>query len=445
MLKILVITIIVMLILAGVSLNAIVGDNGILTQAQQASIASKKASILENLDTELASYNVDTIIGNSFEATTILNNLINKKLIDSILCSGGIYKANVDSAIGIPNFDSDENYTGYIDYSVKKDDFQILLSVNDEGIYKAEFGEVNISAGGEVSGGTTLVTKDAFEKGDESANPEDKGKFTIDKDSSVMFVDEIGDNGEELSIYIKSGVHAKVKIFKNMLLTNSGMLRSAIDIEPGGTLDLWVADNVTLNVNSGFGIKGETGINGTMRQNKGGDGAYAGIHCWDDGNKKSILNISGQGTVICYGGDASDGGAAASSSETQSSSGCGGGGGRRSWSRNRTEMVEMVGDSNSISDNSGKNGYTNPLSTTNDMNAGLDGGKGEDCGIVNIYSSVTVYAYGGAGGSSPTSLNFGTNSGAGGYPAAGIGGGGAGRRRWRLGCWSGWIYRLCWR
>ena len=49
---ILVITIIVMLILAGVSLNAIVGDNGILTQAQNATIKSGMAVLEEYLQEE---------------------------------------------------------------------------------------------------------------------------------------------------------------------------------------------------------------------------------------------------------------------------------------------------------------------------------------------------------------------------------------------------------
>ncbi|MBO5398396.1 MAG: hypothetical protein J6A36_05690 [Clostridia bacterium] len=57
---------------------------------------------------------------------------------------------------------------------------------------------------------------------------------------------------------------------------------------------------------------------------------------------------------------------------------------------------------------------------------GHDGYAGEDCGYVNIYNTLKVYAYGGAGSNTVPSLNYGTNSGGSGYPAAGIGGGGAG-------------------
>ena len=213
---------------------------------------------------------------------------------------------------------------------------------------------------------------------------------------------------------------------------------------------------------AGLGLRGEDGKMGSNERTYGGSGGYAGIHCWksteytdndinNDGKsdwnvgEASTLNISGSGTIICYGGDASDGGAAASSSTAQSQSGCGRWWWRRSRCWNWAEMEEKGGDSNSICVTSGSNGYNNAASITNDMNSGLDGGKGEDCGNVKISNSIIVYAFGGGGGSSPTSLNYGTNSGAGGYPAAGIGGGGAGGRRRRLGFWCWGIYRLCWR
>ena len=38
-----------------------------------------------------------------------------------------------------------------------------------------------------------------------------------------------------------------------MTLSNKGVKRSAIDIEPGGTLNLWVAEGATVTVDSGYG------------------------------------------------------------------------------------------------------------------------------------------------------------------------------------------------
>ena len=52
----LVISIIVMLILAGVSLNATIGDNGIITQAQNATYMQSVAVLEEFLQTEYVKY-----------------------------------------------------------------------------------------------------------------------------------------------------------------------------------------------------------------------------------------------------------------------------------------------------------------------------------------------------------------------------------------------------
>lgn len=72
-----------------------------------------------------------------------------------------------------------------------------------------------------------------------------------------------------------------------------------------------------------------------------------------------------------------------------------------------------------------------------DGNSGRDGEKGEDCGTIYINDSLTIYAYGGAGGYGGVDTTRNSGSGAGGYPAAGIGGGGAGGRWWRS-CVSSW-------
>ena len=63
-----------MLILAGVSISAIVGEDGILTKAKNASIASRKAAILEELNLELASYNIDAVLKTPEQTTPMLGN-----------------------------------------------------------------------------------------------------------------------------------------------------------------------------------------------------------------------------------------------------------------------------------------------------------------------------------------------------------------------------------
>ena len=304
-----------MLILAGVSINAIVGEDGVLTKAKAASIASRKAAILDELNLELASYNIDAILKSPEETKTMLGNLINKSLIDTVLSSSSEYLANASEPMGIPQFDDTNNYTGYIDYAVKKEDYSII-SIDDSGIYKAAYGDVNISSGGSVAIGTTLVTEKAFTNND-GATAEEQGKFVIDNDASVMFVDEISG---ELSIQVKTGKHAKVYAFKDMTLTNEGIKRSAIDIESGGILDLYIAEGKTINVNSGYG---ETGENANGLGAKGGPGGYAGIRVPEG----ATLNIYGSGTLIAVGGNAGNGGGAVTANT-------GGGRWRWSWCRN---------------------------------------------------------------------------------------------------------------
>ena len=358
-----------MLILAGVSINAIVGDNGVLTKAKNASIASKKAAILEELNLELASYNIDSILNNPEQTTTMLGNLINKGLIDTVLSSSDEYVADASNPIGIPQFDDANNYTGYIDYVVKKESYTIIISIDDSGIYKAEYGDVTISAGGSVAGGTTLVTDKAFTNS-EGATAEEQGKFVIDNDASVMFVDEISG---ELSIQVKSGKHAKVYAFKDMTLTNSDIKRSAIDIEPGGTLDLTIVEGVTITVNSGFGA--ELPIASTS-QSLGGTGGYAGIHVPSNSQGVATLNLYGKGTVVAYGGNAGKGAGTISAAV-----GGGGGGGAGAG----------IGGNGGI----GGNSNTTCIALAYETNHGYDGGKGEDCGNINIYDELEIYAYGG--------------------------------------------------
>ena len=61
----LVISVIVILILSGVTLNAVVGDNGVLTRAQNAKLDSEEVAILEELELMLYEYNSSEFIGQS--------------------------------------------------------------------------------------------------------------------------------------------------------------------------------------------------------------------------------------------------------------------------------------------------------------------------------------------------------------------------------------------
>lgn len=66
-----------------------------------------------------------------------------------------------------------------------------------------------------------------------------------------------------------------------MTLTNENVVpkRSAINIEPGAKLNLYIAEGKTLTVNSGFGEKGED------NSGKGAEGGPRGL-----GRNKSSLD-----------------------------------------------------------------------------------------------------------------------------------------------------------
>ena len=261
-----------MLILAGVSLNAIVGDNGILTNAQKAKVASEKANIMEQIETELSKYNIDTIVdGDNTPAITAISDLIKRGILDSSMASDGTFTTDKAKFATIPIMNEDGSWTGKFRYVVGKGQYAFSVYQNEDHTFTAEESDITAgdgATGGEVTGGTTLVTEDTFKiNDDETTEDREKGKYTINGDAKVIFADELEG---EYSIYVKSGSTATVSIFKNMTLSNTGVQRSAIDIEPGGILNLWIAEGATVTVDSGqgFGAQGEVA----------GIGGYAGIH-----------------------------------------------------------------------------------------------------------------------------------------------------------------------
>ena len=72
--------------------------------------------------------------------------------------------------------------------------------------------------------------------------------------ATLVFSDKIN---AEYNFDIKSG-EVTIYIDNDMTLTNEGLSRSAINIEPNAKLNLYIAKDVTLTVNSGFGKEGDT-------------------------------------------------------------------------------------------------------------------------------------------------------------------------------------------
>ena len=90
--------------------------------------------------------------------------------------------------------------------------------------------------------------------------------------STLVFSDEIN---AEYNFDIRSG-EVTIYIDNDMTLTNENVepRRSAINIEPNAKLNLYIAKDVTLTVNSGFGEDGEIG------SSKGAKGGPRWL-CWN--------------------------------------------------------------------------------------------------------------------------------------------------------------------
>lgn len=124
-------------------------------------------------------------------------------------------------------------------------------------------------------------------------------------------------SAEDFNFFIPKGEPVTIKLMGNMLIDNRNYEnRSAIDLEDGATLNLYVFGNV--EVNSSFGALGGDGSSADKLY--GGPGANAGIHV----TKNSVLNLYGTGTIKCFGGDAGNGGTCPTNSYD---AGGGGGGG----------------------------------------------------------------------------------------------------------------------
>ena len=400
----LVVTIIVLLILAGVTISSITGNNGILTRTKEAVAAQDEANRREYLDQLMLEYSMDKTSRDE-GITDFLNEL------------------KADGRI--------EDFAYYDGELVLKYGGYYYLAEREESFYK-----IARRLDTEIDGGSILISKNNIKNAE-------GGKITLKDKDSVVVIDTV--NTDNFNFDIPANATVTIKLMDDLEINNSNTTdRSAINLNEGSTLNLYVYGNVV--VNSSFGEQGATGEMGTMEQNKGGKGGKAGIHV----PQTATLNLYGSGTLTAFGGNATAGGAGTSMIKEQS---YGGNGGGRRWSELELELVAMVGDggeSNSTCntytdqyhiEHPGANWYKTLLWNLPYTDAGHDGYAGENCGNVNIYNTLNVYAYGGAGSSTVPSENYGTNSGGSGYPAAGIGGGRSWRRWWRLGKWS---WRICW-
>ena len=393
----LVVTIIVMLILTGVALNSVTGERSVIKQASDAKTKQEETKLVEEMNSKLAGINAESLVG----GYDITNSVITDIFEGDITSEEGL-KENSDSVLLKNKF---PNTLFFGDYYLIEDDgnyFKVKKSndANSKGQYYV-YEYLSPDLAKNEKGGSFIITQ---------KNADEVSNFNFLSGSDYVVIDNIsaeefnfvipnanGDPSNAVSLYLN----------ENMEIDNIGYSRSAIELEPGAILNLYICSGAEIVVNSAYGEQGQAGgqkdENNKTKAAGGGPGGYAGIHV----PLTATLNVYGEGTLIAYGGDAGDGNTVKNSLGSGGGGGAGAGIGGNGGAGGAANTTEISGNVYSRSDN------------------GLDGESGEACGIINIYNTVKVYAYGGAGGSGGIASQS-AGSGGGGYPAAGIGGGGAG-------------------
>ena len=389
----LVIAIISLIILSAVSINAAIGDGGIIGKAKQSNEDSKIMAAQEQLESVMMMYNGSEFYGYDSGLEEYLSREVSKHSIDSYLTS-------TDNTVTL--LERDGYYFEWIRDPKDKSKSSYIMKVVDSTVGKY-IKETASKLTNEEQKTLVIVTA-------ETINSEEK--YVFHPGQVYVVVDENLD-GRDFDFRIPSGDPVTIAVFFNMSIDNSDNTdRAAITLEVGSTLNLYIGESGIVQVHSGLGATAPVNHgDGAV----GGHGGFAGINVPEG----ATLNILGKrdeltgsrGILIARGGDASDGGISVS---LNAGGGGGGGGGA------------------GIGGNGGNGGDSNELHYEDQHiglgRSGTDGFAGQNCGTININNDVIVYAIGGAGGSggTPNPVSKGSGAGGGGYPGAGIGGGGAG-------------------
>lgn len=111
----LVITIIVLLILAGVSIAMLTGDNGILTRATESSSATNLAEVLERVNMELNAQFTNVLAGDPFDGAEDINpniaNLPGGYTATAVVTNSSTYDTNATVTITITKPATETNVT----------------------------------------------------------------------------------------------------------------------------------------------------------------------------------------------------------------------------------------------------------------------------------------------------------------------------------------------
>ena len=151
---VLVITIIVMLILAGISLTFALGENGILEKAKNAAITSRESQAKEEVTMAWIKTKSDSSIDEESDTNSYVKNLLNKFLKDTGEVIGLEYNKNATSTLIYRSNDQDWEYTfkikrrGKVELKLIKDRYGNIIKsylINDEEIANGDSNKCTIT------------------------------------------------------------------------------------------------------------------------------------------------------------------------------------------------------------------------------------------------------------------------------------------------------------
>ena len=121
----LVITIIVLLILAGVSIAMLTGENGILTRANESQVATNDAEVIEKINMELSAQLANAMSGKAFDdnVQVNLNDMPDDYTVEAIVDNEGATEAEKSVIITITDQPADSKIqvlTGSVKYDSSK-------------------------------------------------------------------------------------------------------------------------------------------------------------------------------------------------------------------------------------------------------------------------------------------------------------------------------------
>ena len=306
-------TVIVLLILAGVSINAIIGDNGVINNAEKAKEQAREAEIREELEYFMFNYNASDYADIDDGLAIYLSRGVENKSISNFL-------ASTDGELAI--VEKDGKYYELQRTETGKNEYEVQYKEVGEGVKTILEEQSKLREEGESASAILLTQKTLQDK-------QGEGFKFLNGQTYVVLSQNL--TGTDFDFNIPCGDPITIKIAYNMYIDNSNedgtaMGRSAINLESGtdsngknATLNLYIYGNV--EVNSTYGEEGETssGLGA-----KGGPGGFAGIHV----PETATLNLYGTGVLTAVGGNAGNGGSALSDN-------AGGGGRRWCWCWNR--------------------------------------------------------------------------------------------------------------